>query len=66
MRYNESRVALRVPRGERLDHTVDLLGLARKANVHQEFPQSNVQRVGFEVELREIILESIDIKHLSA
>jgi len=61
---DQSRVTLRIPRSKRLDNTVDLLRLTRKADVHQELPQGDIQRVGLKVELGEIIVESTDIECL--
>ena len=63
---DKSRVAFRIPRGKRLDNTVNLLRLAGKTDVHQELPQGDVQRIGRKVELGKIIIESTDIECVSA
>ena len=62
LRSDQPRVALRVPRGKRLDNAVDLLRLARKTDVHQELPQGDIQRIGLKVELGEIMLEGASIE----
>jgi len=51
LRNDQSGVALRIPNGKRLDNAVDLLRLARKTDVHQELPQSNIQWIGLKIEL---------------
>jgi len=62
---DQPRVALRIPCGKRLDNAVDLLRLTRKADVHQELPQGDIQRIGLKVKLGEIVIESTDIECLS-
>jgi hypothetical protein len=54
----EVGVALGVPGRERLDDAVDLLGLARKPDVHQQLADGDVQRVVDEVELPNVCTQS--------
>jgi hypothetical protein len=62
----EPWVPLCVLPGERLHDTVNLLGLTRKGNVHEEAAEGNVERDARKVKLRHIVPESREVKVISA
>lgn len=59
-------MTLPVPICERFHDSVDLLGLSRQADIHQQFSQGHIQRIMPEVELRNICTQGLRMEFVSS
>lgn len=58
----QAGIALHILGCERFNHAINLLRLTRKADVHEQLPNSDIQRVAAEVESLDVSAQRFSVK----